>query len=698
MNKSEALGFLKLATNNPEADFRPDQWEAVDSVANDREKVLVVQRTGWGKSMVYFLATKAIRDAGRGPTIIISPLLALMRNQIEAANRIGISATSIDSTNPDDWGRITAEILQNRYDAIFISPERLSKDTFIENVLIPIAETVGLLVIDEAHCISIWGHDFRPDYRRIVNILRRMPSNMPVLCTTATANDNVIENIVDQIGNISVIRGPLRRESLKLQTIRLKDQASRLAWLADIIPSLPGTGIVYALTKRDCDKVARWLNESGISAAAYYGGVKHPDFKDSNVYRVFLEEQLRANNYKVVVATTALGMGYDKPDLHFVIHFQTPDSIIGYYQQVGRAGRAIDTAYGILLAGREDADIHDYFRRNAFPSRTNVDAILTELEASDELSLNELQGRINLTYHQINHVLKYLRAESPSAVIQVGSKWRRTTNPYVMDEARIARINELRIAEWQEINKYVDETDNCLMNVLGNSLNDPENDNCGRCANCDSENTLPTSISTESGRAAAYFLLHAEMQLHLKKQTAPNSFPAYEIGYRIPIPQRGQVGRILSRWGDAGWGRIVQQDKHANHFRDELVDAMAELILERWQPDPKPQWVTCVPSQQHPELVPDYARRLAAKLNIPFLNLIEKIRGNEAQKLQQNQFFRCNNLDGAFQVNDGVLNTPVLLVDDLVDSSWTLTVLSILLLRAGSGPVYPIALGSTAEN
>ncbi len=698
MNITEALGFLREATNNPEADFRTDQWDAIDRVANQRQKLLLVQRTGWGKSMVYFMATKAIRDLGRGPTIIISPLLALMRNQIEAAGRIGIRATSVDSTNQQDWDRITREILQDHYDAILISPERLSNDAFIDTVLLPIAESVGLLVIDEAHCISIWGHDFRPDYRRIVNIITRMPSNMPVLCTTATANNIVVENIQQQIGDIIVRRGPLRRESLILQNIRLNDQASRLAWLAHIIPTLEGTGIVYALTKRDCDNVARWLNESGISAAAYYAGVTHPDFRNTNEYRVYLEDQLLADNFKVIVATTSLGMGYDKPDLHFVIHFQTPDSIIGYYQQVGRAGRAIPRAYGVLLAGREDTDIHAYFRKNAFPNRTNVETILRALDESDGLSIIQLQSLINLTKSQIENVLKYLRAESPSPVVKVGRLWKRTAVQFVMDEARITRINELRIAEWRDINSYIDNFSTCLMNHLGNALNDPESEDCGMCANCNPDHSLTVEFPHELGIRAATYLLHAEIPLHLKKQVAPDSFPNYGLRGNIPIPLRGEVGRILSRWGDAGWGHIVQHDKHANHFRDELVDAMAEVITDRWNPNPRPQWVTSVPSQRHPELVPDYARRLATKLGIPFIDIIEKTRENEAQKLQQNRFFRCNNLDGAFRVNEGVLNTPVLLVDDLVDSGWTLTVLSILLLRAGSGPVYPIALGSTSEN
>jgi len=341
MDRTEAQNLLKQALDNQGAHFRDGQWEAIDALVNQKKKLLVVQRTGWGKSSVYFISTRIVRDQGAGATVIVSPLLALMRNQIEAAERLGIRAVTINSTNRNQWDELEQQVLNNQADAILISPERLANEGFVERVLMPIADKIGLMVVDEAHCISDWGHDFRPDYRRLVSILRNIPPNVPVLGTTATANDRVIEDIQSQLGDIEIQRGTLVRESLALQTIRLPDQAARLAWLAEHVPEMPGTGIIYTLTIRDTEQVAEWLIQNGIIARAYSGSVEHPDFPSSDSYRQHLESQLLNNELKVLVATTALGMGYDKPDLGFVVHYQAPGSIVGYYQQVGRAGRGV---------------------------------------------------------------------------------------------------------------------------------------------------------------------------------------------------------------------------------------------------------------------------------------------------------------------------------------------------------------------
>ncbi|CAA9892638.1 RecQ family ATP-dependent DNA helicase (fragment) [Candidatus Methylobacter favarea] len=453
MNRNKAQQFLQTSLAKPTAEFRDGQWEAIDALVNQRQKLLVVQRTGWGKSSVYFISTKIFRDRGLGPTIIVSPLLALMRNQIESAQRLGIVAETMNSTNTADWQAVTRRILANVIDCLLISPERLANDNFIETVLQPIADRIALMVIDEAHCISDWGHDFRPDYRRIVNILRQLPSNTPVLGTTATANNRVVADIQTQLGDIQIQRGPLIRESLALQTMVLPGQASRLAWLAQVIPTLPGTGIVYVLTQRDAEMVARWLNQQGIKALPYYSGVTHPDFvnhvgkEDSDAYRQFLEEQLLANELKVLVATTALGMGYDKPDLSFVIHYQTPGSIVAYYQQVGRAGRGIDDAVGVLMSGAEDGDIHEFFRRTAFPSRQDVERLLSALENADGLSLEKLEKEANLPQRRIEHALKYLRTESPSPVFANGKTWYRTPVHYQMDSEHIRKITGIRERE-----------------------------------------------------------------------------------------------------------------------------------------------------------------------------------------------------------------------------------------------------------
>ena len=421
--KSDALNLLRLATDDADVNFRRGQWEAIDSLVNRRARLLVIERTGWGKSSVYFIATRILRNRGRGPTLIVSPLLALMRNQIDAARRLGIRALTINSANREEWPDIRRAVRENEADALLISPERLANDEFVESVLLPVASRIGLLVVDEAHCISDWGHDFRPDYRRLVSVLQRMPGSVPILGTTATANDRVVEDIRAQLGDFAIQRGNLVRRTLALQKMRLPSQVERLAWLAEHVDSLPGTGVIYTLTRRDANLVEEWLRKHGITARAYYSGVKRDDFEDSNAYRLHLERKLLRNEIKALVATTALGMGYDKPDIGFVVHYQAPGSIVAYYQQVGRAGRAVSHAIGILMSGDEDADIHEYFRRSAFPVEAWVKAILGVLEESDGLRVSHIERAVNLTRGQIEQVLKFLSVDSPAIDDVVDSGW-----------------------------------------------------------------------------------------------------------------------------------------------------------------------------------------------------------------------------------------------------------------------------------
>lgn len=690
----QARSLLRQALADPQVELRDGQWEAIDAIANRRKRLLLIQRTGWGKSSVYFLSTRILCDAGAGPTLIVSPLLALMRNQIAAAERLGLRAVRIDSTNREEWPVLHERVVRGEVDVLLVSPERLANDEFVEGVLARIADRIGLLVVDEAHCISDWGHDFRPDYRRLANILRRIPATVPILATTATANDRVVEDVCGQLGAIEVVRGPLLRESLALQTLRLPDQAARLAWLAAHVPALPGSGVVYVFTKRDADQVAAWLRQSGIDARAYYSDVSDPAFPDSNAYREHLEDLLLEDRVKALVATTALGMGYDKPNLGFVIHFQAPGSLVAYYQQVGRAGRAIAQAVGVLLSGREDEDIHEFFRESAFPDEAQVDRILEALADSDGLSERDLEERVNLRQGQIRQVLKLLSVDNPAPVVKDGSIWLRTPIDYRMAHDRIARLTSQREAEWAEVQGYLDER-GCLMQALAGALDDETCRPCGRCERCTGRPVVPPGYPHALASEAARFLRRAELPLECRVQVAAGAFTEYGFHGNLPVGERAETGRILSRWGDAGWGAVVREDKHAGRFRDELVEAVAEMIRERWQPAPAPEWVACVPSLAHPDLVPDLARGLAGRLGVPFLPLVEKVRPNEPQKLQQNRYRQCANLDGVFAVRGDVPAGPVLLLDDIVDSGWTLTVVAALLRRAGSGPVFPLALATS---
>lgn len=698
MNENAALQLLRKALNNPHAQFREHQWEAIDLLTNYQRKLLVVERTGWGKSSVYFISTKILRDQGKGPTIIISPLLALMRNQLEAAGRLGINAVTINSSNVDQWAEIRQRVLSNEVDALLISPERLANDSFMESVLRPIANRIGLFVVDEAHCISDWGHDFRTDYRRITNILKFMPNGMPVLGTTATANDRVVKDIVQQLGNMEIIRGSLVRDSLILQNIILSDQAERLAWLRGTLNQLEGSGIIYTLTIRDAIHVSNYLNHHGVHVAAYYGRVTADGFETSDDYRQHLEELLYNNKIKALVSTPALGMGYDKPDLGFVIHFQAPGSIIAYYQQVGRAGRAVERAYGILLSGHEDEEIQRFFMTSAFPPESWVEAILKSLETHNGLSMDGIMDLLNLRKAQIEQVLKYLSVEDPSPIIKLDKYYYRTAVEYKMNKEKIAYLTAQKQEEWKQVQAYISH-EGCLMNYLQAALDDGSHIPCGRCSSCKGEPVFSPTPPREYVLDAGIFLKNSEFPLEPRKQFIAGGLPLYGWTSRtLPKNLRAEVGRILSQWQDSGWGGMVAADKHTGYFRNELVEAMSEMIRMRWEPLPVPTWLTCVPSNRHPELVPDFAKRLAERLGIPFVPVVMKIKETAPQKEQENSYFQCHNLDGVFGIQGNVSEGPVLLIDDATDSGWTFTIIAALLRQAGSGPVYPVALTATTVN
>ncbi len=686
-SSTRALELLRLGTQNPATTFHVGQEAAIQHVVDGRGRLLVVQKTGWGKSSVYFIATKLLREDGMGPAILISPLLALMRNQIAAAERMGVRAVTIHSGNRDDWHAVEASLALNEVDILLISPERLANEHFRTEVLAPIAGRVSLLVVDEAHCISDWGHDFRPHYRFIERILHTMPSNLRVLATTATANNRVLDDLQVVLGpNLTVSRGGLSRPSLLLQSMRIPSQVARMAWLATHLPNIQGSGIIYTLTVRDAVQIAGWLQARGIQAEAYSG--------ETGDRRVELENALLENRVKALVATTALGMGFDKPDLAFVIHYQTPGSVVAYYQQVGRAGRALDAAHGVLLSGVEETDITDFFIESAFPSRDEVAGVLVALQgAPDGLSINELLPLVNARRGRIDKALQLMSLESPAPIVKEGSKWRLTAAN--LTEAfweRADRLTALRRAEQQQMQEYV-ALGSGHMEYLIHALD-------GEVGTHQPPSIAPLPETFDDGiaREALTYLRRTSLPLEPRRQWPGGGLPHMNVRGNIPEAFRAQPGRILCVWNDAGWGTLVRQGKSRDgHFADQLVEACAAM-LRSWAPQPTPEWVTCIPSRNHPDLVPDFARRLAVSLNLAFHPVLEKTDDRPAQKDMANSSQQARNVDGALAVRGQVPTGPVLLVDDMVDSKWTLTVAAYILTSNGSGPVYPLALASTTNS
>ena len=674
-----ALELLRKSTNRPNAEFREGQEEAIRPVVNGRGRMLVVQKTGWGKSFVYFIAIKLLREAGKGPALLVSPLLALMRNQIAAAERMGVRAETINSDNEKRWREVEDAVCRGKVDILLVSPERLANERFNEEVLAGIADRISLFVVDEAHCISDWGHDFRPDYRRIEGVVRDLPPNLRLLATTATANDRVIEDLEEVLGpNLEISRGDLARPSLFLQTIRLPGQAERLAWLAERLPKMQGSGIVYTLTVRDAGTVADWLRFRGLEVESYTS-------KTSG--REKLEQALLDNKVKALVATTALGMGFDKPDLAFVIHYQAPGSAVAYYQQVGRAGRALDAAYGVLLSGWEDIEITDYFIKSAFPTPDEVKQILEALEANREgLSSREIESKINVSAGRIKKTIQLLSLESPAPIAKQGAKWQLTAATLSDDfRERVDRITSLRREEQAQMQEYVGLSSGHMEFLIRALDSKPGNFSPPNMP------SLPASTDPACVREAVAFL----RRLILPPFDPRRQWPS---GKSIDAEHRAQPGRVLCVWGDSGWGNLVRQGKYQdNQFSDQLVNACAILVRE-WRPDPFPEWVTAVPSSRRPELVPDFARRLAHALRLPFREALTKKEARPEQKTMENSDKQARNVLGSLIVNEGaILPGPVLLVDDMVDSRWTFTVVAWELRRRGAGKVWPLALAQAGE-
>jgi ATP-dependent DNA helicase RecQ len=660
--------------------LREDQLAAVRALVVERRRTVVVKRTGWGKSAVYFLATRLLRDGGAGPTLLVSPLLSLMRDQIAKAEAIGIRAATINSTNLDQWREIEAELAAGRVDLLLISPERLNNPQFRAEVLPDLSKRVGLLVIDEAHCISDWGHDFRPDYRRLVRVLDELDPTVPVLACTATANQRVMADVAEQLGASPLLfRGSLDRESLRLSALRIPSQPERLAWLAERIPELPGSGIVYCLTVGDADRVAAWLRANGVEALAYSG-------RTDPAERVEIEDALRANRVKVVAATSALGMGFDTPELAFVIHFQSPDSPVTYYQQIGRAGRALDRAEVVLLCGAEDRSIWEWFASTSFPPRAQVATVLGALEAAGgPMSTALLEEVANLSRTRLELMLKVLDVEG--AVRRVARGWERTGAAWTYDATRHQRVAAARKAEQDAMAAYA-TTDRCLMAYLRAQLDDPDPAACGRCANCADERPS-AEVAPALAAEAQRFLAGQDLVLSPRLQW-PQGIPG--LRGKIPAELRVQPGRALATLGGPGWGPVITELLAADGpVPDELVDAVVR-VLGRWDWPERPAWVTFVPSRRHPKLVEDLASRIAEIGRLPLRRVLERTRDDPPQLEMANSAHQCRNVHGAFAVTEPVPPGGVLLVDDAADSKWTLTVVGALLRERGAGPVHPLVL------
>jgi ATP-dependent DNA helicase RecQ len=703
--RERALAVLRTLVGRDDAAFHPGQFEAIEALVAQGRRTLVVQRTGWGKSAVYFVASLLLRARGAGPTLLVSPLLALMRDQVAAAARAGVRAVAINSANRLEWDEVHAALEADAADVVLISPERLTNPSFREQHLPELLARTGLLVVDEAHCISDWGHDFRPDYRRIAALIDELPPSVPVLATTATANARVVHDIEEQLGaGVLTLRGPLGRESLRLGVLRLPDAGHRLAWLLAHLEGLPGSGIIYTLTVSAAEDTARILSEAGHSVLAYTG-------KTDTAEREQAEQLLKDNQVKALVATSALGMGFDKPDLGFVVHLGAPSSPVAYYQQVGRAGRGSANADVLLLPGPEDRDIWRYFATASMPDEGRAQAVIAALaEAGRPLSTVALESLVELRRTQLELLLKVLSVDG--AVERVAGGWQATGVPWEYDAERYARIAEARIAEQDSMVVY-EETAGCRMEYITSMLDDETAAPCGRCDNC-AGRWFPEDVDPTLLESAGTRLRHAGVPIE-PRAAWPSGMEKLGVRVKGKIAADEQLseGRALARLTDLGYGGPLRELFAAGAPDIEVPPALARACVELlaawakgdsaagpWSGVGRPAAVVSVPSATRPRLVDSLARGIAQVGRLPYLGALERTEAARPGQGGGNSAFRLAGVWDAFDVGPrlreelaGVAGQPVLLVDDLVDSRWTLTVAGRMLRQHGASAVLPLALG-----
>ncbi|CAM3259445.1 ATP-dependent DNA helicase RecQ [Arthrobacter ulcerisalmonis] len=701
---AQALDVLRELVGHPEAAFHDGQFEAIEALVDGGRRALVVQRTGWGKSAVYFVASLLLRRRGAGPTLIVSPLLALMRDQVAAAARAGVKAVAINSANQLEWDAVRQQLAADEVDVLLVSPERLTNPAFRETQLPELIRRTGLLVIDEAHCISDWGHDFRPDYRRIADLITQLPQSVPVLATTATANSRVVHDIEEQLGaGVLTIRGALGRESLRLGVLSLPDSRQRLGWLLTHLSELPGSGIIYTLTVSAAEDTARLLAEAGHKVLSYTGRTDPAD-------RERAEQLLKDNEVKALVATSALGMGFDKPDLGFVVHLGAPSSPVAYYQQVGRAGRGAANADVLLLPGSEDRDIWQYFATASMPSEEKAAAVLTALaEAGAAVSTVALEARVDLRRTPLELLLKVLSVDG--AVERVGGGWRSTGQPWIYDAERYQRIAEARVDEQDSMVIYQD-TAGCRMEYITSVLDDETAHACGKCDNC-AGRWFPTDVAADATSAAGQTLSRAGGPLEARLQW-PSGMD------RLGVPVKGKLkageglseGRVLARLTDLGWGGALRGLFAAGAEDREVDPAMLQACVQvlrewgtgdsrtsDWSGAGRPAAIVSIPSRSKPRLVGSLARGISDIGRIPYLGELDLAHGGPTGSRGGNSAYRLAGVWERLVVGPelaaslaGVQGQSVMLIDDLVDSRWTVTVAGRALLQAGAGAVLPLVL------
>jgi len=673
-----------------DAVLREDQILAVAALCEPAARVLVVQATGWGKSAVYWAATAIRRSERFGPALVVSPLLSLMRDQVAAAGRAGLRAATLNSSNVERWSTVEQQLRADELDVLLVSPERLANPGFGRRVLDELAGRLGLLVIDEAHAVSDWGHDFRPDYRRVADVLQTLNPDTPVLATTATANQRVTLDVATQLGEATlVLRGPLARDSLQLTVVDALSPIERFAWVVDHLPRLEGSGIVYTLTVKDAERLAaavQFVHGDRCRVAAYTGGMDSAE-------RELLEEALRDNRLKALIATSALGMGYDKPDLGFVIHVGSPPSPVSYYQQVGRAGRAIDHALVVLLPSEADAGVWDYFATATIPERGQVERLLAGLSAAAgdrPATVPALEAETGLRRGRVELMLKQLAVDG--AVERVEGGWLATGADWSYDQEHYDAIVAIRHREANIMRAYT-RGERCLMQLLQESLDDRSAQRCGQCSVCLGQLPEPLADRPEPATVEAVNRrLRGEVTLLEPRKMWPGG--AFGARGRIPAGLIAETGRAIVYADAPEWRELVRltfdrDGPPSQELRDAAVGALAHW---RGSWPARPEVVVALPVAGYPLMTGGLADHLAEVGRLDRADLrvaVDAAAFADLSSPQEAALWReaiCITDDLATAVAGKV----VLLVVDASSSQWPVTVAAAHLRQAKASMVLPL--------
>ena len=655
--------------------FHRGQHTIIEQLVQGR-RILAIQQTGWGKSLCYQMASLYYPYL----TIVFSPLKALMRDQCQRCNDVyDIPSAIVSSDFSEAENDATLrQAVEGEIKVLYIAPERLSNIVW-QNYISQMR--ISMIVIDEAHCISTWGHDFRPDYRRIVRLLDAIPKSTAVLALTATANKRVEVDILQQMGvGVQVLRGSMLRSNLHLHVIHVKGDQEKLSYLAEILPYTLGTGIIYTATRPDTEIVAAFLQCQGLAAEYYHAG------RDNDV-RQEIEQKLMANHYKVVCSTNALGMGIDKRDIRFIIHYHIPGSPIQYYQEIGRAGRDGQVAQCVLLYDPEDLRIQEHFINQAKPASMQYATILSHLEANaGGLGQNEIMRITGFSQTATRIILKDLQDQG---FIERDAKKRyfaATDRPGQIDFSGYDIIRQQKLRELSDIQRYALHQ-GCYMTYLTTYLGDSLGSACGACGQCQPTNFFTMQVSESVQEATQRFLEDGYLPRIEKRGTTKT--PAHEAGW------------ALSSHGTSRIGRLVRACKYENAgpFPLSLVARAVDVLRTRY-PIAEINGVIGIPPTRSGTLVEDFARQVAAGVNREYLPVLVKVRETLEQKYLKNRLQKEDNVKGAFAVQSPelVAGRTILLIDDIYNSGRMLQEAGRTLIRAGARVVYPLTITRTLHS